>query len=277
VAHRVGTAAAVDGLDDLLADDRVTTIVVATPHAEHAAQTVAALEAGRHVWCEKPLAIDAGGLRAVEAAWLAGEAQLAVGFNRRHAPLLQRMREHIAGTGAAVITYRVSAGGVPSGHWYHDPRHGGRLLGEVCHMVDTCCALVGDVPILRVHATAGSIGDELLLAEDLAVTLTFGDGSIAAITYGTTGHPGTSKERIEVLAGGHTLVLDDFRALTIDGRRGGTLSRGAKGHAEALAAFARACRSGDDAGATRRALTTTAATVAAAESLRTGRSEAPAM
>jgi predicted dehydrogenase len=275
VAQRLGTAVAVDGLEDLLADERVTTVVVATPHAEHAEQAVAALEAGRHVWCEKPLAIDVQGLRAVDAAWLAGEAQLAVGFNRRHAPLLQRMREQIVDTGAAVITYRVRAGALPSGHWLHDPRHGGRLLGEVCHMIDTCCALVGDVPLLRVHAAAGSVGDELLLADDVAVTLTFSDGSIAAITYGSTGHPGTSKERIEVLAGGHTLVLDDFRALTIDGRRGGTLSRGAKGHAEALSAFSRACRAGDDAGATRRAIASTAAALAAAESLRTGNGEAP--
>ena len=137
-AQRHGFEKAVAGADAVLADPDVTVAVIATPHDTHASLTVAALTAGRHVWCEKPAALTEEELDAVRAAWRESGRVLAIGFNRRWSPAVAAARQALAGMAAAkLVVYRVAAGPVPENHWYHDRRQGGRLLGEVCHFVDT--------------------------------------------------------------------------------------------------------------------------------------------
>ncbi len=145
VAARAGFERVVGRPEDLWAEPGVEVVLVATPHDTHAELVVAALEAGRHVFCEKPLALSDDELDRVAQAWeAAGDRVLMVGFNRRYAPILDEARTVLGDTGTPlVIDYRVQAGPVPAGHWYTDRRQGGRLLGEVCHFVDTCAALVG--------------------------------------------------------------------------------------------------------------------------------------
>src|SRR5205085_2613319 len=109
---------------------------------------------------------------------------------------------------------------------------GGRLLGEVCHFVDTCAAIVGDKAQATDVRAVGSGKGERLLAEDLVVTLRYADGSLATISYATGGHSSTEKERIEILGGGHSALIVDFRELVVDGRRVPVGS--GKGHAEEL-------------------------------------------
>ena len=169
-------------------------------------------------------------------AWLASGCALAVGFNRRWSPAVIEARRVLAGVAAAkLVIYRIAAGPVPDGHWYHDPRRGGRLLGEVCHFVDTAQALVG-APIEDVTALPG--GGPGGPADDAVVALRFADGSLASIGYGS-GIPSDGKEWIEVHAGAHRIVIDDFRSVTADGK---TLWKGRqdKGHQALAAAFARA-------------------------------------
>jgi predicted dehydrogenase len=130
----------------------------------------------------------------------------------------------------------VNAGRLPDTHWYKDRRQGGRLLGEVCHFIDAASWVVGAQP-----ATVHAVGDRLpeaLLTEDVAVLLGYPDGSTATITYSTGAHPGTAKERLEVLGRGHTILVDDFRALHVDGKRVKELAAG-KGHAAGLQLFRR--------------------------------------
>ncbi len=130
-----------------LATRTLSVVVIATPHDTHADLTTRALAAERHVWCEKPLALTLDELDEVEKAWRESGCQLAVGFNRRWSPAVLAAQRALADVSAAkLVVYRVAAGPVPDGHWYHDPRQGGRLLGEVCHFVDATQALVG-VPI----------------------------------------------------------------------------------------------------------------------------------
>ena len=130
-------------------------VVIATPHDTHADLAARALAAGRHVWCEKPLALTVDELDAVEKAWRESGRQLAIGFNRRWSPAVLAAQRALAGVAAPkLVVYRVAAGPVPDGHWYHDRRQGGRLLGEVCHFVDTAQALVG-APIEDVDGPAG--------------------------------------------------------------------------------------------------------------------------
>ncbi len=235
VAQRHGFEKAVPGGDAVLADPDVAVAVIATPHDTHAALVVAALTAGRHVWCEKPVALTEDELDEVRAAWLASGRVLAVGFNRRWSPALAAARQVLAGTARPkLVVYRVAAGPVPGDHWYRDRRHGGRLLGEVCHFVDTAQALVG-APVEDVTGlTGGGPGAPF----DAAVALRFADGSLAAIGYGSA-QPTTGKEWIEVSAGPHRVVIDDFRVVTADGKR---VWRGRqdKGHQALAAAFRQA-------------------------------------
>ncbi len=273
LAERVGFRRAVSSVDAVLDDPDVGAVLIASPHDTHAELTAAALGRAKNVFVEKPIALSEEELALVVATWQVTPGVLMVGFNRRWSPAVERARAHLAGgTGPFVITYRVNAGSLPADHWYHDRRQGGRVLGEVCHFVDTCCAIV-DAPVVSVHAV-GTGREEAVLEEDVVVTLRFDDGSMAAITYGAGGHPGMPKERVEVVGRGRGVVIDDFTVVELDGRS--TRLGADKGHVAELRAFARAVRAGDrDGVAVREAFASTAATLAAIESLRTGRAVVP--
>ena len=236
LADRAGFARAVSGADAVLTDPDVDVVVVATPHESHARLVVAALEAGRHVFCEKPLALTFEELDEITRTLAESPGRLLVGFNRRWSEPVERVRSLVAtGGGPLVLTYRVNAGELPPTHWYHDRRQGGRLLGEVCHFVDTCAAIVG-APAIAVQAMAAGRG-ELTVNHDVALLLRYADGSLATISYASGGHPGTPKERLEVLGRGHSGVIDDFRAVTLDGKTT-ELRPQDKGHDAQMRAFA---------------------------------------
>jgi predicted dehydrogenase/threonine dehydrogenase-like Zn-dependent dehydrogenase len=235
-AQRHGFEKAVAGAQAVLTDPDVSVVAIATRHDTHASLAVRAMTAGRHVWCEKPLALTEDELDAVREAWLDSGCVLATGFNRRWSPAVTGARQVLAGIAAAkLVVYRIAAGPVPKSHWYHDPRQGGRLLGEVCHFVDTAQALVG-APIEDVTALPG--GGTGGPADDAVVALRFADGSLASIGYGS-GLPSAGKEWIEVHAGSRRLVIDDFRIAAVDGK---TFWKGRqdKGHHAVAAAFLQA-------------------------------------
>jgi predicted dehydrogenase len=260
-AQRHGFEKAVAGVDQLLTDPGVGAVVVATPHDRHADLSARALRSGRHVWCEKPLALTEDELDLVEAAWCDSGRVLAAGFNRRWSPAVLAARDALDRViGPRLLVYRVAAGPVPRGHWYHDPRQGGRLLGEVCHFVDTAQALLGQ-PIEDVTALSG--GGPHRPANDAAIALRFTGGSLAAISYGSA-VSSAGKEWIEVHAGTHRLVIDDFRSVELDNKR---LWKGRqdKGHRALAAAFLGAV-SGRDPLPTRDMLATMRATLRAAAS-----------
>ena len=239
-AERHGFEQAVSGAGAVIGDPDVSLVVIATPHDVHADLAGTALAAGRDVWCEKPLALTRDDLDEVEKAWRDSGRQLALGFNRRWAPAVQAAQRALAEvTAPKLIVYRIAAGRVPGGHWYLDRRQGGRLLGEVCHFVDLAQALAGaDIE----EATSVLGGDAAGGNDGVALALRFADGSVAAIAYGST-PPVAGKERIEVLAGAHQVVIDDFRSVLVDGkvRWKGRLDKGHRAHA---AAFLQAVRGG---------------------------------
>jgi hypothetical protein len=241
-AERHGFEKAVAGADALLDDPGVEVVVIATPHDTHAELATRALTAGRHVWCEKPLALTEDELDAIEKAWRESGAQLAIGFNRRWSPAVLTAQRGLAGiTAKKLIVYRVAAGPVPDGHWYRDRRQGGRLLGEVCHFVDTAQALVGE-PIEEVAGLSGGGGPGGRHGDDAVVSLRFADGSLAAIAYGSAA-PVAGKEWIEIQAGSHRMVIDDFRSVQTDGK---TVWKGRqdKGHHPEATAFRQAIAGG---------------------------------
>jgi predicted dehydrogenase len=242
--RRFGFAYAASDADELLRDERINTLAVLTRHSEHAAQAAMALSAGKHVFCEKPLAIDEPGLQQVAGALQDAPGLLTVGFNRRFAPLALRMKEFFAGRGEPLaLSCRVNAGRLPDDHWLLDPRQGGRLIGEACHFIDLLAFLAGSHPVeVRAHGLARDRQGGAL------VQLRFADGSQGTVAYLTNGDPGLPKERMEVFGGGRAAALDDFRRLEL--ARGGrrqvirSLWKQDKGHRALWAAFVQAVRAG---------------------------------
>ncbi len=269
LAERAGADRAMSDVDAVLALPDTDLVVIATRHDSHADLTTRALQAGKHVFCEKPLALTTEELSSVAEAWRSSPGQLFVGFNRRYSVPVGLVQRHLdGGSGPLVMTYRVNAGRLGEKHWYHDRRQGGRLLGEVCHFIDTCNVLAGS-PVEQVTTFGSGVG-EALLQEDLVVSLRYQDGSLATITYATGGHAGTAKERLEVLGRGRSAVIDDFRRTLLDERESKVGGQD-KGHAAGLRVVKEQLAGGAYARElTESALHTSAVTLAAVESLLTG-------
>jgi predicted dehydrogenase len=260
---------ATSDLTEQLADRAVDAVIIATRHNLHAAQAIAALEAGKHVFVEKPLALDEPSLAAVLAAREKAGRLLMVGFNRRFAPLAKELHAKFARrTTPLMIQYRVNAGPMPAESWVKDLAvGGGRIVGEACHMVDLCSYLCDAVPV-RVWAERAGASDD-----DVAITMRMSDGSVATITYVAVGDPSFPKERVEVVGDGAVAILEDFKALEYSkGKRTRQSSMlQDKGHHAEVVAFVEALRHGGAPPISYESLAaTTRATFAALESLATG-------
>ena len=248
---KFGFGHATTSADEVFGDPAIDAVVIATRHDSHASYVCEALRRGKHVLVEKPLCLSREELAEVEQvlAELGAERPiLTVGFNRRFSPHTAALRSCFADrTTPLVIDYRVQAGRIQDDHWVHDPEEGGgRLLGECCHFVDWCRAMVG-APIRAVRALgAAGTSAEHPTSDAAVLSLMFEDGSLASITYATDGHRAVAKERVEVHGGGISAVVDDWRAVQWHGHRGPKAARGQqKGVAEMLAAFAAAVRGGE--------------------------------
>jgi len=248
-AAKFGFKRAASDESELLADPAINTIAILTRHDLHAGQVVRALHAGKHVFCEKPLALNEAQLAEIQAALAENPAcLLTVGFNRRFAPLAKRLSEFLADRQEPlVVHYRVNAGFLPLTHWTQDPEQGGgRIIGEGCHFIDFLTFLVGAPPI---SVQAQALPDQGRYREDnVLLNFTFPDGSLGSLAYLANGDKAFPKERVEVFCGGRVAVLDDFRALELvrDGRRTTLRSRlrQDKGHRGEWEAFAAAILSG---------------------------------
>jgi predicted dehydrogenase/threonine dehydrogenase-like Zn-dependent dehydrogenase len=221
-AGKFGFRFAASSQDELLADPGTDLVAILTRHHLHARQIVAALGAGKHVFCEKPPCLSESELadivRALDAAAQAASPPLlAVGYNRRFAPMVRQMREHLAGAGEPLtLQIRVNAGRLPLDHWVHDPAvGGGRIVGELCHFVDLAAYLTGAVPV-RVHARATPDGGRYR-EDNVVLTLGMSDGTVVSIAYVASGDRALGKERFELFGGGRSAVVDDFREMRLFG------------------------------------------------------------
>lgn len=259
IASTGGTAGAIAGskfdfervtadTDVVFADDEVDAVFVLTRHDTHARFTIRALEAGKHVFVEKPLALTEEELDAVaEVAERSGRL-LMVGFNRRFAPLTQRVREYLAGrAGPLSILATINAGEIPRDHWTQDPRvGGGRIVGEACHWIDLARALVG-APIDDVNVTSARDHSGRPVDDVAHISIRFEDGSTAVVHYLAHGAKSFPKERIECFWDGKTVVIDNWRRLRRHGVRGPLFERGRridKGHAAEVRAWLKAVNEG---------------------------------
>jgi predicted dehydrogenase/threonine dehydrogenase-like Zn-dependent dehydrogenase len=238
--------------DELFQHATMGTLFIATRHGDHSRYVLRGLHNGQHVFVEKPLAIIEDDLDEIERLVaedpaLKGRVLLMVGYNRRYAPLVTEMKSFFAQTfEPSIIHYYVNAGYLPKNHWTHDPVDGGgRILGEVCHFIDTIQYLTGALPV-RVHAECiASRSESVTNHDNLNITLRMSDGSVGVITYASNGDSSVPKERIVMSNQQSTAIMNNFATLELvrGGKRTTKKSPGDKGHRNEVAAFIDAIRS----------------------------------
>lgn len=276
VGERFGFRDCVSGVDEVLADQEINLVVIATRHDTHAEFTRRGLESGRSVFVEKPLALNDEGLEKVIAAATQSTGRLMVGFNRRFSPAARAAQEFFKDRQTPLsITYRVNAGRVPPGHWAHHPSEGGgRIIGEVCHFIDFMQFMSGSL-VTRVFAESISSRSQEIVPEDsVFITLRLADGSNGSIAYLAEGNSALAKERIEIFSSSKSFVIDDFRSATAyeNGREKKTKVREQdKGQKEEVRVVCAMVREGKPSPISLEDLaTTTRATFRIRDSLRTG-------
>lgn len=218
--QKAGFAEATTDTGAMLANPAINTVAIVTRHDSHARFVVQALQAGKNVFVEKPLAIDFAGLDEVQAAYAAAHAdgrgpQLMVGFNRRFSPQVQKMKallEPLQEPKSFIMT--MNAGFIPANHWTQDNAvGGGRIIGEACHFIDLMRFLAGSKVVSIQARRMGDVPGVTITEDKASITLGFEDGSFGTILYLANGAASFPKERVEVFAAGRVLQLDNFRKL----------------------------------------------------------------
>jgi len=215
VAERFGFDFCTSNEADLLQNEEINTIFIATRHDSHAEYVLKSLKKGKNVFVEKPLCLTLDELEKISNEYN-GEHHLMVGFNRRFSKLSILLKEQI-GNGLMSMNYRINAGNIPSDSWIQDLEvGGGRIIGEVCHFIDYLTWLNGSLPI-NVYATA--LPDSENNNDTLNIQLTFANGSIGVVSYYANGPKSLSKEYIEVFHAGSAGILKNFKELEILGKK----------------------------------------------------------
>ena len=256
VAKKYGFEFATSDTDAVLADEEVDAVLVATGHSSHAALVCKGLAAGKHVFVEKPLAMNDEQLEQVIAAYQGKDGEpligtngtLMVGFNRRFSPHVAKVKELLGGRSEPLaVVFTANAGIIPPDVWVHDPeKGGGRIIGEACHYMDLLSFVAGS-PIVAVSAM--QMGDGPAVREDkMSIVLSFADGSVGTVNYFGNGHKGYPKERMEVYSEGRILHLDNFRLLRGWGFKGfrKLKTKMDKGHQAEFKAYAKQIASGGE-------------------------------
>jgi len=258
---------------EIYTNPEINTVLITTRHNDHAQKVIEAIEQKKHCFVEKPLCIKEDELEAIKKAYT-GETILQVGFNRRFAPLIVRMKA-LLGENPVSINYRINAGTIPKNVWIQDRDiGGGRIIGEVCHFIDTCSYLTGSY-VDSLFATSIQKNDQSIPDEDnVSIVLTYANGSTATITYFAYGDNSMPKEYIEAFGNGVSLCLNDFRELVT--YKGGKSAKQKsanqdKGFSDEFKTFASAVKSGTNPIPFESLYNTTKTTFKILESLRTKR------
>jgi predicted dehydrogenase/threonine dehydrogenase-like Zn-dependent dehydrogenase len=201
---------------EILKDPEIQAVVIVSRNQQHAAQALAALHAGKHVFVEKPMALTQEECRELSRAVEDTGKQLTVGFNRRYAPTYLALKRQMAKrTGPAMLNCRVNSPGISGSYWMADPAIGGAILGEACHFVDLMYWLVDFEPIEVSAYSLPTDKKDPIGENNLVAAFRFADGSIANLTYCTVGSRTSGGERLEVFATGLGAAAEDFKQSVI--------------------------------------------------------------
>lgn len=230
--------------DDVINDEKINTVFIATPHNLHTEYVLKAIRNNKNVYVEKPLCLKLEELEEIKEEYDKRNVHLMVGFNRRFSPHVQRLKQLFSINGHKGITYRINAGIVPSDHWIHDKEiGGGRIIGEVCHFIDLAM-FIADSRIIQISAIG--MDDVTNLEDSLVINLGFENGSIASISYYSNGNKKLRKEYLEVFSQGQVAVIDDFTKMTVYVKRviKSHLRKQDKGHSKEVKSFLQSIENG---------------------------------
>jgi predicted dehydrogenase len=248
-----GAEYATNELDKVLADGEVDAVIITTRHDLHADQTIQAAQAGKHVLCEKPMALNAEDVARVAAAVKDAGVAYTVGYNRGLAPMIGKARELLARESHKIMIYHRIQAPFPAEHWTHDPAvGGGRFVGEGCHIFDLMSEIVPAEPV-SVFAAGGTFLDAetVHIPDSAIVTISYADGSVGTTLINSDGCPGFAKEATEIYCNGKAISIVNFQHMEyfgFEGHKKVTLSYDAvdKGHAVEIDRFADAVLNGMD-------------------------------
>jgi len=246
-ARRFGAAYCCSDYEEILRDSEVDVVLILSRNQHHYRQALAALQAGKHVFVEKPMALTENECRSLSRTVQETGRQLTVGFNRRFAPFYIEQKRALAGRAApAVLDCRINSPGISGSYWMADPAIGGAILGEACHFVDLMYWLLGSEPV-SVSAYCLPTGVRDPVGENnMVASFRFADGSVGTLTYCTVGGKRGGGERVEAFTQGLSVRVEDFKRLTLDTRLRRRRSRWwpDKGYTAQLNAFLTGIRSG---------------------------------
>ena len=236
--------------EELLSDPDLDLILIATRHDLHSDMALRALQAGKHVLLEKPLALNEVALKKIESFYMESDGNtpmLLTGFNRRFSPALMEAKRVLKERSTPVIiNYRMNAGFIPVDHWVHGAEGGGRNIGEGCHIYDVFQFLTGSRPSRVEAMSSTSVGKQWQNNDNFTAIISYEDGSICSLTYTAMGHRNFSKEQMEVFFDGKVVQLNDYKSLKVEGVSGGWESKTVqKGQYEELVALATGIEKGE--------------------------------
>ncbi len=244
IADKYGFNYCTDKSEELFTNKNCNTIFVVTRHDSHAKYVTEAIKHHKHVFVEKPLCLLESELDEIANLQKDNQHFVMVGFNRRFAPLIKKLKTQLVPNQPLAINYRINSGTIAADHWIHDKAiGGGRIIGEVCHFIDLVSFLSGS----KISSiSANEMVNANNLRDTLVINLKMQNGSIASISYFSNGSKELSKEYLEVFSNGQSFILNDFKSLTIHGKSSKTinLSNQDKGHKEEVKIFLDAIRNG---------------------------------
>ncbi len=247
-ADKFGFSFASTSAADVLDAERINTVFIATPHSSHAKYAIEGLHRNKHVFVEKPLAMNTEELDLVREAYQHSDAILMVGFNRRFSTLATEIRKEFEGLNEPlVVNIRVNAGFIPKEHWTQIKEvGGGRIIGEMCHFVDLIQFFTNSRPVQVYASSIDTSNAEMQSDDNISVILKYENGSVGNLIYLANGDKSIPKEHIEIYGGGVTAVINDFRSGSLHrNNRKTKLKLSGKGHRQEVAAFLKALETGD--------------------------------
>ena len=216
VAEKFKFAKCTSDINEILGDDKINTVFVATRHDSHAKYVLEALGAGKNVYVEKPLCLTLDELVEIEDCVAESGKGVMIGFNRRFSPFAKFLKKKL-GSGKMSMIYRINAGAIPASHWIQDPTvGGGRIIGEVCHFVDLMTYMCGSNPV---KVTASALPDAAGLNDSVNIIVDFANGSTGVIAYYANGSKSLPKEYFEAYHAGVTGIIQDYRRAEVYGRK----------------------------------------------------------
>jgi predicted dehydrogenase len=247
LAKRFGANYCTTSFDEVLKDEKIDAVLIATRHILHSRMALKALKAGKHVFVEKPLALNDEELNEFKKFYEAFSSSptpnpkplplLFVGFNRRFSPAAREIKKLIANRkNPLVMTYRVNAGYLSPDHWTQTLAGGGRVIGEACHFLDLFEYFTGSKPTKIQAASINPTSKTIMAQDNFSATIKFADGSVCTLTYTALGNKNFPKEYAEIYCDGRVHVINDYRNRFFGQD---------KGHLAEMEAFAKAVKSGE--------------------------------